>query len=330
MGTPDRQTRQSGGRGAALALGGLVRLAHLLPYGARVRLFGWLGRRVIGPILGYRRRCLDNLDHVWPDRPQAERRAIAGAAMDHAGRLLIEHYSMKGLFARMARVTPTGPGLAALARAQAEGRPVLLVTGHFGSYEAARACLIGQGVALGGLYRPAANAHINRAYVAAVARMGGGPLFEQGPAGMKRLLRFLRGGGVAMVLNDLYVGAGPELPFLGRPARTGTALAELALRLDAVVIPFYGIRQPDGIGFAVELEAPIGGADALALTRAMTATVEARILADPGQWFWMHRRWKRKWDQGAGADPSAHPATLPRRFHRRAAAAARPRERSRP
>ena len=35
------------------------------------------------------------------------------------------------------------------ARAQADGRPVILVTGHFGNYEAARVCLIAQGIAFG-------------------------------------------------------------------------------------------------------------------------------------------------------------------------------------
>ncbi len=287
--------------------------ARRLPYHRRVPAFGALARRVIGSFTAFNGRMLENLDYVWPDMPEPKRRAIAASAADNVGRALIEHYSMPELASRMATVVPTGPGVDLLHRCQADGRPVVLMTGHFGNYEAARVCLIAQGIALGGLYRPMENPYINRHYVASVESLGSGPLFPQGRQGMGQLLRHLKGGGASMILNDLYVGNGIDMDFLGRPAMTSLSAAELALKLGAALIPFYGIRQPDGLTFAVEVEAEIPASDAGTMTAAFNRSIEARITAQPEQWFWIHRRWKRKWNKGKGMEPGLHPAALPRK-----------------
>ena len=84
------------------------------------------------------------------------------------------------------------------------------------------------------------------------------------------------------------------LPFLGHPARTALSAAELALRLKADLIPFFATRLPDGVSFRVELDAPIPPSDPETMTLAITRALETRILAHPGQWFWVHRRWKKR------------------------------------
>ena len=298
------------------ALGGLLGAAARLPYARRVALGGIVGRRVLARPSGYRRRILDNLDYVLPDRPEAERRRIAGEAADNAGRLLMEHFSIGELGERMARVAPEGAGLSALEEARASGRPIAMMTAHLGNHEAAWVCLIRHGLPLGGLYRPLSNPRVNARYEDAVTRHGYGPLFPQTRAGLGKLLRHMRAGGAAMMLNDIYGGSGVPLDFLGRPAMTSLSTADLALKLDALVLPFFAIRQPDGVSFRVEVEAPVTEQEPLALTQAINARVEARILAHPGQWLWMHRRWKRKWNRGAGAAPDLHPAEQPRRLSR--------------
>ncbi len=291
-------------------------VARRLPYERRIPMFGALARAAAGPHTAIRQRMLDNLDHVWPEKTLQEKRAIARAAADNTGRATIEHYSMQELASRLASVQPEGPGWNVLRQSQSAGRPVVLITGHYGNYEAARSCLISNGINLGGLYRPMKNQYVNRHYVEAIASLGGGPLFAQGRNGMGLLLRHLKSGGAAMILNDLYVGGGIEMDFLGRPARTALSTAELALRMKADLIPFYGIRQPDGLSFRTVLEAPIPAADAETMTAAFNRSIEARISEDPGQWFWLHRRWKRKWQGGAGMVPGLHPAELPRQKSR--------------
>ena len=274
-----------------LAARGLIGLALALPYAWRVAFVGWLMRRVIGPAAGYGARARENLALVWPDLPEAERAAIAEASLDNAGRTLIENYSTRAFTARAKTIEPQGPGYAALIEARNAGRPVILVSGHFGNYEAARAALVARGFDIGGLYRNLSNRYFNAHYVQTMQAFGG-PVFPQGRAGTAGFVRHLKAGGQLVLLFDQDVPGAPALPFLGHPARTALSAAELALRLEADLIPFFATRQPDGLGFSVELDAPIPHSDAETMMRAVTEALETRVRVHPGQWFWIHRRWK--------------------------------------
>lgn len=274
-----------------LAARGLIGLALALPYRARLAFTGWLMRRVIGPVAGYGTRARENLALIWPDRPEAKRAAIAAASLDNAGRTLIENYSTHDFTSRAKAIEPEGPGYAALIAARNARRPVILVSGHFGNYEAARASLVARGFDIGGLYRNLSNRYFNAHYVKTMQAFGG-PVFPQGRAGTAGFVRHLKEGGQLVLLFDQDVPGAPALPFLGHPARTALSAAELALRLKADLIPFFAIRQPDGVSFRVELDAPIPPSDPETMTLAITRALETRILAQPGQWFWIHRRWK--------------------------------------
>ncbi|GGE40255.1 lysophospholipid acyltransferase family protein [Actibacterium pelagium] len=272
---------------------GLIRLALSIPYEMRVRLFGKLMRYVIAPIAGYRKRALANLDLIYPDMIKAEKLRIANAACDNAGRSLIENYSAKEFIERMKSVEVSGPGLDHLRRAQEANQPVLLVSGHFGNYESVRAALMLGGFEVGCLYRPMRNPYFNKHYVNTLEHMGG-PAFPQGKRGMMGLVKHLKSGGILAMLNDLHKGRGARLTFMGKPAKTATTGAEMALKYNALVIPFYGTRLENGLDFKVELEEPIPATDAETMTQAMNDNLQARVEKSPEQWFWIHRRWKDK------------------------------------
>lgn len=269
----------------------LIRVALLLPYGPRVRLLGRTLAHVVGPLAGYRAAALDNLAQIWPDRPDSERRRIAMASLDNAGRTFIENYSSRDFPDRLSRNPLDGPGWPALQAAAQAGRPVILATGHYGNYEATRAALVGRGYAIGGLYRDMSNPYFNAHYVRTMQAFGG-PVFPQGRKGTAGFVRHLKQGGQLVLLFDQHVFGAPVLDFLGHPARTAVSAADLALRYEAELIPFYGIRQPDGLGFTTVLEAPVPHSDAQTMTQALNDSLAARIAADPGQWFWVHRRWR--------------------------------------
>ncbi|MBI1217362.1 MAG: lauroyl acyltransferase [Rhodobacteraceae bacterium] len=263
----------------------------LLPYRWRVPLSGWLVAHLVAPLAGYRKRVRANLALVRPDLPAAEVRRLARAVPDNLGRTLIEFYSGRDFVARVTREPPSGPGLAALDAAHREGRPVLLVTGHFGNYDASRAALIARGYRVGGLYRPMDNGWFNDHYVAAISAIGK-PLFPRGRRGLGDMVRFLRSGGMLGLVIDQHMSRGARLTFFGREALTSLSAAELALKYNALVIPTYGIRRPNGIDFDIVVEAPIPHGTPEAMTQALNDSLEAHVRENMGQWLWIHRRWK--------------------------------------
>ncbi|MEM6891807.1 MAG: lysophospholipid acyltransferase family protein [Pseudomonadota bacterium] len=278
-----------------LGIMAVIRLAQFLPYDTRIQFAGWLLQSLVGPLAGYQRRALSNLQRVMPRLSKAEHRLIARQCLNNVGRTLIEFYSTAEFLDRFRSNTLEGDGVAALEAAAAEGRPVLLVSGHYGNFESARAALVGRGYPVGGLYRNMANPYFNAHYVKAIESFGG-PGFAQGRKGTAGFVRHLRNGGQLVLFIDQHVFGAPALDFMGVPARTSLSAAELSLRYNALLIPFYGIRQPDGLTFQTILEAPIPPSDPVAMTQALNDSLAARVRNDPTQWFWVHRRWRAESD----------------------------------
>lgn len=262
-----------------------------LPYERRVPMMGWIIAHVIGRIAPYHARAKANLALIYPDMPQAERARLATACLNNMGRALIESYSTNDLLDQMKDTPFEGPGFAALQQAIADKRPVILQTGHFGNYEAARAAMYGKGLAPGGIFREMSNPYFHKHYVQTLLAYGG-PGFLRGPKGTRGMVKHLRAGGQLIILNDQHVFGAPVLNFLGRPAHCALSPAELALRFDALVLPYFAIRNPDGLSFRCIMEAPIPLTDPETMTQEMNDRLGQHIRAHPEQWFWVHRRWR--------------------------------------
>ena len=135
------------------------------------------------------------------------------------------------------------------------------------------------------------NPYFNAHYVKTMQAFGG-PVFPQGRRGTAGFVRHLKDGGQLVLLFDQHVQFAPVLDFMGSPARTALSAAELALRYNGLLIPFYSIRQPDGISFQSVIEAPVPHSDAETMTQALNDSLAARVRKNPEQWFWVHRRWR--------------------------------------
>ncbi len=276
---------------ADLGLRGAIRLCLALPYRWRVPLMGWVVSRILAPLAGWRRRIRENLDYIMPWLPPDEVRRIERRVPDNFGRSMIEIYSGEAFRDRVRDLPFTGGGEAALREARDAGRPVLLVTGHFGNYDAPRAALVANGYPVGGLFRPARNPYFNAHYSAAIAALGE-PMFSTDRRDLPKMIRFLRGGGMQGIVIDLNAFGGEILDFLGKPALTAVSAAEMALKYEALLVPIYGIRQPDGLSFELRVEPPVPHSDPVTMTQALNDSLAALVRKYPDQWFWIHRRWK--------------------------------------
>lgn len=271
-------------------LRGIIRTAMALPYARRVRWFGAMVERGVAPLAGYRKRAEEQLAFIWPDMDASARRVLANRVCNNFGRTMIENYSGADFAQQISSATVGGAGLDPLAQAKAQGRPVLFVTGHFGNHEAPRQALVQRGYTIGGLYRPIANPYFNAHYAQNMLEMSG-DVFPQGRKGTVGFVRMLKAGGMGTLLFDVRATGFAKIPFMGQPAHTATSVADIALKLDALVIPYFGIRQPDGLSFDVAIEAPVPLTSVDEIMAEVTARLEARINANPEQWFWVHRRW---------------------------------------
>ena len=269
----------------------LIWLLLRLPYRWRVPLCGWVVSRLIAPLAGYRKRIRDNLALVMPELPPEQVEQIVRAVPDNVGRTLIEIYSGPEFIARAASLPLTGAGVEALEAAFKAKRPVILVTAHFGNYDATRAALIARGYPVGALYMNMSNRHFNDHYVKAISGIGT-PLFARGRQGMGQMVKFLRSGGMLGMLTDQHMKSGALLPFFGHEALTALSAAELALKYDAICVPIYAVRQADGLNFQIIVEKPIPPSDPLEMTQQLSNSLEALVRQHLGQWFWVHRRWK--------------------------------------
>ena len=274
-------------RGAQLCEWGLARMA----YERRIAAAGLAMRALARAMPRLRARVTENLARVFPEMEARRRTEVSRAMFDNFGRTFAENFSPAEFMARMARLRPEGPGLAALEAARAEGRPAILVSGHFGNHQAARACLNGHGFAIGGVYRPMNNRPFNDRYVRTIEAIGR-PAFPRGRRGTAGLIRHLRAGGFVGMLIDQHALEGDLLDFLGHPARTVLSAAELALKYDAPLVPVYGRRLADGLDFQITVEAAVEPADAVSMTQAINDSLAAQVRACPEQYYWLHRRWK--------------------------------------
>ena len=270
---------------------GTLGVMALLPYRTRVSLFGRIFEHIVAPIAGWRKRVRDNLAYVMPDIPEAEVKRLTRAVANNAGRSLIEIYSGQEFKDHAAKMPITGPGLAAMEDARASGRPVVLVTGHFGNYDAPRAALIDQGFNIGALYRPMSNRFFNDHYVKSVAEIGK-PIFPSSRKGQVEMMRFLRGGGVLGFFIDNHTSSGVEMDFFDKPAMTSLSAAVMALKYNALLLPVWGIRGDDGFSFEIRTGEPVQHSDPETMLRALNVELEAITRDHMDQWFWIHRRWK--------------------------------------
>ena len=262
--------------------------------------------RAIGTLLGlgfyavdgaHRRIALRNLATAFPGRSDAERRLIARAAFAHFGRLLFELLAFSTLSPEtmLSRVEFEGEDRARLAYAQNKG--VLFITGHFGFWElhAMVHALRIQPINL--LARSLDNPQLNDLLERIRQRTGNTVVYRRGT--IRRVMRTLQAGQGVAVLIDQHIMTRDAIyvDFFDRPAATTSAVAALALRTGAPVVPVFAL--PLGRGrYRVIYEHPVEpprdeNPDAIReFTQRCTDVLEMYVRRHPDLWLWMHRRWR--------------------------------------
>lgn len=286
---------------ALLVRGGFALLRALGP--ARAAAMGGAVARTLGPLFPAHRIARENIARAFPGKSEAERAAILRAAWDNLGRTACEYPHLDAIWdyghaaPGEARVS-FSPGTAAVFdRLRDDGKPALIFAAHLGNWELPALAAKAHGLEAAVLYRTPNNRRIAKDIVA-LRRDAMGEMIPAGMTAPLRLIRALERGAHVGMLVDQRFGRGPKVPFFGTEVSANPLLAELAARFDCPVHGTRCIRLPDG-RFELELteEIPLprdalGRVDIPAATAAINAVVEGWIREHPGQWLWMHRRWR--------------------------------------
>ncbi|MDJ0386532.1 lauroyl acyltransferase [Roseomonas sp. E05] len=262
----------------------------------RASALGGAVARTVGPWLPVSRIGRRNLELAFPERDAAWRETVLRGAWDNLGRTMMELPHLPRL-----PESAEGPGWELVGRENLPPgeRQLIFVSAHLANWETLPVVAERVGLRMGSLYRAPDNPLVDAALKQ--MRKGGAelPLFPKGARGARQALRHLAGGEALGLLVDQKLNEGLELPFLGQPAMTTSAPAELALRFRCPLIPTR-VERMGPCRFRVVLEPPLSlpqsgdnAADARALTMAVNARIEAWVRARPQEWLWLHRRFAR-------------------------------------
>ena len=275
----------------------LLWLLHWLPLGVLAALGRGLG--VLLWTLGRSRRhiALRNLALCFPDRSDAERRALALEHFKLLGRSLLErgvlwHASAERL-KRLIHVegqphfADTHPGA------------LMWLVPHFLALDVAAigvrltvarsACTV---------YQTQSNPLFDAAVHRGRGRFGKNRLFSRRDT-VKPLLRAIKEGDAFFNLPDMDFGRKDSafVLFFGVPAATLLTSSRMANLLAMTVQPIVAEMLPGGQGYRVRFLAPwtnFPTDDALADTATINRWIEDEIRRNPAQYLWVHRRFKTR------------------------------------
>lgn len=286
-----RKRRPRFARATYLVLRTGLALLGLLPWRMQSGIAGWLGRTVVTRSPRLSSRVATNLAHVMPATTEAERIRIAAETGDCFGRTALELFSSRAFEANHPWNAPTGPGLAAVEEAIAAGTGAIVVSGHYGGWEATRAWLKERGRPTATIYRPLRDPRLDAFYRESVAYTGS-PMLPKDRLAVRTLVRHLARGGFVALLVDQHERNAPALDFMGKPAPTTLVPAELARKFRVPLIPAFATRRKDG-RIDIFFDAPVTGDSARAMMQGVNDSLAAQVRAHPGQYYWLHRRWAK-------------------------------------
>jgi KDO2-lipid IV(A) lauroyltransferase len=234
---------------------------------------------------------------------EAEIGRLAAAHYGHLWRLAVEFFRFRWLSPAKKLALVRVENVDAFVAARAQGKGILVLTGHFGNWEVATIAGIAHFPEMRGKFHFVRRAikpqWLDRLVTRRFNQAGFGVFPKRGS--LDAMLERLEAGDAIVFPFDQHARPpdGIEVDFFGQPAWTFKSLAIIALATGAPVLPAAGWREPDGrhvLRFEAPM-APIECADTneaiLLNTRAYNRILEGLVVRHPEQWYWVHRRWKR-------------------------------------
>lgn len=209
-------------------------------------------------------------------------------------------------------------GLEHLERALAQGKGVVAVSAHFGSFPLLLSRLALEGYKVHTLLRHMRDEKLDRLFEGKRDFMRVGSIYTQPrQACVSRSLQVLRNNEILFTQLDQNFGTGGVfVDFFGTKAATATGPIVFSMRTGAPLVPMfiYRVRGPE---HQIVIEPPIeieeGGhrqERVVWMVTVLTSLIEQYIRRYPHEWGWIHKRWKARPKEEAAAAPQPEETLL--------------------
>jgi KDO2-lipid IV(A) lauroyltransferase len=242
-----------------------------------------------------RQTAMRNLELAYPEMSAAQRKAIAGQVFQSIARLI-------WIFARLPQMNRENihewiryEGLEHYLAAKQAGRGILIATAHFGNWEfsAFAHALMTEPMQI--MIRPLDNPAVDR-LVEERRQLSGNQLIAKWD-GARAVVRALNQNEAVGILIDQNTSLeeGAFVDFFGTPACSNASFAKIAARTGASVIPGFAVWLESEERYVLRFYPPVEiSGDSTADTQRLHRFLEGVIREYPGQWLWIHRRWKTR------------------------------------
>jgi KDO2-lipid IV(A) lauroyltransferase len=227
--------------------------------------------------------------------PEADRERVIDGVFDSIARLLVTFAKLPHIGERNLGRWIRAEGREHVDAALARGRGVLFATAHLGNWELSAFAWALLARPMHVVARPLDNPLIDRLVERRRTLSGNRLIFKKDYA--RAILKALAANEAVGILIDQ--NATPEtgvfVDFFGVPACAGTGFAKIAAHSGAAVVPGFALWSEAERRYVLRFHPPLEvTGDAARDTAALQARLEEAIRAHPGQWLWIHRRWKTR------------------------------------
>ncbi len=275
---------------------------HCFPVNDNLQSAKWLGSMIYRFDRKHRERALANLKRSFPELPQAEREALAEASMQELFMLFVEVLFTTRLiridtWQRYISLENFQPALDVLLRRK---QGVIVLTAHYGNFEILGYLMAVLGLPTASVARPLDNKYVSEWLFGVREKLGQRIITKKGAT--EEVVEELEKHGTVAFVADQNAGAkGVFVDFFGRKASTYKSIGLVAMQYEVPIVIGYARRVADRFQFNAGVQDIIYPQDwkeqpdpLRYITQRYTTAIENVIRVDPGQYWWVHRRWKTR------------------------------------
>lgn len=266
--------------------------------GFRGRMLYGVIRAILGAISPRKSVALENLRLSFPDKDGAWLRSTLASMYDHFSWMTVEYLALLNDPSQALKWVVHVEGKDILDSLVSSGKGCVVLASHGGNWELLSAWLCQSGYPLQAAVRDPNDRELGE-LMELYRRKVGLTTLRKETGGLREMVRLpQRGGFIGLVADQDGGPLGIPVRFLGRPCTMPSGPASIAVLADVPIVP-VSIERSSPFRHRVRVDVPIYPSDVGSrgdrirdLTCLVNEALERMVLRCPGEWLWMHRRWK--------------------------------------